>query len=169
MFPKDDPKIIIYGAVKRSEQVQALSEPVKEIIENISKYYNIYSDKKEDNHDIKFVNSYINKDLDTIKNDLNNYINLVIIGNGNKIINQYPINTKVTDREKLFIVTNSNEVTLPNLTNYSRSDALAICNLLNIKCLIKGNGYVVNQSIPADTLVDNNMVLEVILENKLKT
>ena len=44
MFPKDDPEIIIYGAVKRSTTVSSLSEPVKEIIQNIAKYYNIYNE-----------------------------------------------------------------------------------------------------------------------------
>ena len=42
MFPKDDPEIIIYGAAKRPENVKVLSEPVKDIVKNISKYYNIY-------------------------------------------------------------------------------------------------------------------------------
>ena len=46
MFPKEEPEIIIYGALKRSNTVNALSEPVKEIIKNVSKYYNIYEEKE---------------------------------------------------------------------------------------------------------------------------
>lgn len=169
MFPKDDPEIIIYGAAKRSESVSALSEPIKEIIKNVSKYLNIYSKKEVENQEIKKINNYINKSLESTKEDLNkNNLKPIIIGDGNIIINQYPINKNITTEDKIFLITNSNNITLPNLKGYSKNDLEVLCNLLNITCITKGNGYVTLQSIPEGTKIEKGMSLEVVLENKMK-
>lgn len=65
MFPKDDPEIIIYGAVKRSTTVSSLSEPVKEIIQNIAKYYNIYNEPEDEATSNKEIKNYINEETET--------------------------------------------------------------------------------------------------------
>lgn len=169
MFPKDNPEIIIYGAVKRSETVNALSEPVKEVIQNIAKYKNIYSHKEEREQESISINNYINLPLDEIKNELvSKGLNPIIVGDGSIIINQYPINTKITKDEKVFLITNSNKLMLPNLYGYSRSDVEVLFNLLKINYVITGNGYVVSQSIPEGSEINNETKVEIHLESKLK-
>lgn len=169
MFPKDDPEIIIYGAVKRSTSVNPLSEAVKEIIKNVSKYYNIYFEQQETKDNTIELKSYLNKNLEETKNDLNNKnINPVIIGDGDTIINQYPINTTITKETKVFLITNSSNLTMPDLTGYSRSDLEVLFKYLNISYLIKGNGYVINQSIPIGTKITDNLNLEITLGIKIK-
>lgn len=170
MFPKDDPEIIIYGTVKKSATVNALSEPIKEIIQNISKYYNIYNSKDEQSKNNIKIDNYLNNSVDSVKNKLNEKgINPVLIGDGNVIINQYPINTTITKDEKLFLFTNSNNYLLPDLTNYSKNDVETLLNYLNIKYVITGHGYVVSQSIPPNTPIQNDMKIEIVLDSKIKS
>ena len=74
----------------------------------------------------------------------------------------------MTPSGKLFLVTNSNNITLPNLINYSRNDLEVLFKFLNIPYLITGNGYVTNQSIPPKTIITPEMEVEVVLTNKVK-
>ena len=169
MFPKESPEIIIYGAVKMSKTVNALSEPVKEIIENISKYYNIYNEKEETNKNSITIDNYINLNVNDISNKLKEQALIpIIIGDGEYIVDQYPINTSITKDEKIFLITNSNNLIMPNLIGYSRSDLEIILKYLNIEYVITGNGYVESQSIPEGTNITSDMKLEINLNSKLK-
>lgn len=170
MFPKNNPRIIIYGAVKKAKTVNGLSEPIKEIIRNISKYYNIYSNKSEIAKDSIEINNYINlKTNDVVTNLQSLNINPVIIGDGDIIIDQYPKNIKVTKYEKVFLITNGTNLVMPNLIGYSKSDVETILKYLKIKYNITGHGYVINQSIPPNTVITNDLELNIELNNKLKT
>ena len=169
MFPKDDPEIIIYAAAKRPNSIQALAEPVKEIVKNISKYYNIYQEATKSNGTTYQLNNFINQSIKEVKEILNKEkINTIILGDGNKIINQYPINTTITTFDKVFFVTNSNNLVIPDLTGYSKNDLEVVLTLLKIPYTIKGHGYVINQSILPGTKIDSNMQIEITLASKLK-
>ena len=163
MFPRDNPEIIIYGVVKKSNTVQALSNVIKDVIKNVSKYYNIYDFLEEDEGFVSYeINNYINKDLKDVLNNLKeNNLTPIILGDGDKIINQYPISGKVTFEDKIFLVTNGNEFIMPDITGYSKNDVIALCNLLGIKYTISGNGYVKNQSIKAGETVNKESILEI--------
>ena len=168
MFPKDDPEIIIYGAVKRSDTVSALSEPIKEIIENVTKYYNIMpTGHEDDTKDIIEIKNYVNENLSDIKTTLEKKkLEVVVVGDGDTIVRQYPTSGKVVPLNKIFLLTNGMNYVMPDLTHYSRSDVEIICQFLNLNYQIKGNGYVVSQSIIPDTKVTSNMEIEIILENR---
>ena len=169
MFPKDDPEIIIYAAAKRPNSIQALAEPVKEIVKNISKYYNIYQEATKSNGTTYQLNNFINQSIKEVEEILNKEkINTIILGDGNKIINQYPINATITTFDKVFFVTNSNNLVIPDLTGYSKNDLEVVLTLLKIPYTIKGHGYVINQSILPGTKIDSNMQIEITLANKLK-
>lgn len=168
MFPKDDPEIIIYGAAKRPENVKVLSEPVKDIVKNISKYYNIYKEQETTTEHVSTINNYLNQDLDQVVASLKeNKITPIIIGTGKTIINQYPLNKTITSADKVFLLTNSTDYVLPNLTGYSKSDVETLLTLLNVSYTIKGHGYVAKQSIPENTKITSDLKIEITLESKL--
>lgn len=167
MFPKDDPQIIIYGVAKRSSSATPLAKVMKEIIPNIAKYYNIYKDNDSNKNDSSYViDNYLNKDVNEIKKELeNNKLKVIVLGNGNKIINQYPSNkTKVISGDKVFLLTNGDKFTMPNIIGYARSDVITLCNLLKIDYFITGNGYVDSQSIIENSVINKNDKLEVNLK-----
>jgi len=170
MYPKDDPEIIIYAAVKQPSHGvnQVLPNNVPELIQNISKYKKMFSDKDVVNDDISYkLSSYKNKDLLSIKEELEQKsLEVIVIGDGNKIINQYPSKgATVISGDKVFLLTNSNNYTMPNIYNWSRYDVVKLCELLNIEYSFDGYGYVASQSIKEGTKIDNNYKLEVLLGN----
>ena len=169
MYPKDDPEIIIYAAVQKPSHSanSALTNPIKELVKNISKYKGIYSDIDNNSNELYKLDTYINKNVNEIKEILNNNnLNVIVIGNGDKIIKQYPTkNKKVVSGDKVFLVTNGVEIKMVNLNNWSRYDISKYCSLTGIKCTFEGSGYAVSQSISENTILDNKMKLKVELGN----
>lgn len=171
MFPKDDPEIIIYAAMKKPVHSTSygLSQAVKKVIRDTSKYLNIYSENTNTTSVVEYsLDSFISKDLETVKTVLENKkIETIIIGSGNKVINQYPsANNKVLSYDKVFLVTNNKDYILPNLIGWSRKDIITLLDLLNIEYTLEGNGYVTSQSIPANTKLTGEEKITLILSDK---
>lgn len=169
MFPKDDPKIIIYASVKRPHQyANALSYVVKNVIENISKYYNIYDETEQDIKKITYtVDSYMNKKVEDVKKILSdNGISVEVIGDGDTIINQYPAKEiVVTAGTRVFLTTNSNTITIPNFKGWSKKDVVTYLKQANIPYQIEGIGYLTSQNLVNVTYQDG-MTLELKFEEK---
>ncbi len=172
MFPKDNPEIILYGVSTYAAESKGLSSIVKEIITNIAKYKNIYGEEnnKQESNEI-IVENYLNKDVKDVKDKLEqNGIKVIVLGNGNKIINQsLTMGSKVIKDDRIFLLTNSKEYMIPNMLGYSENEVNIISKLLNINVKIEGNGYVISQSIPENTLITPEMILEIKLEKRIKT
>ncbi len=170
MFPKDDPEIIIYAAMKKPSwgKSAGLYTTTKEIIQSISKYKNMFTEVTEKNVETYKVKSYINKNTEEVKSELNNAgIDVILIGDGDKITKQ-SINKdeEITIGEKIFLTTNGKNKTLPNMIGWSRKDVINLCNLLGIKYNITGYGYVKSQNYNPNTQITSDMNLEIILEGK---
>ncbi|MDD2469499.1 MAG: penicillin-binding protein [Bacilli bacterium] len=165
MFPKDDPQIVIYAITKRPvyNSDVSLTIPVKKLINDIAKYLNIKQHTTK--HTVGEINyevpNFINKDISVIDS---NY-KTVILGDGNKIIDQYPKKgTTISSADKIFIVTNSKNIKLPRLIKWSGRDVNIYCNLVNIKCNVEGYGFVYKQNVATGTSIDSIEELNVILK-----
>lgn len=163
MFPKDDPQIIYYAVAKKAEQVTKLTSITKEIVTNVSKYLNIYGEETEkiETSQIKLDN-YLNKDVEGIKKELTNSgLNVVVLGNGKKIIKQYPESgTNLIKDDKIFLLTNGDKVLMPDIMGYSKTEVKTLAGLLNVGLKLNGNGYAISQSIKKDELIEEQ-ILEV--------
>lgn len=165
MFPKDDPEIILYVAMKRPahDRNTGLGKATKNVIKNISKYLNIYGSEVSEEDIATFnIKNYINQKADVIKTDFEQKgVELVILGNGDKIIDQYPKqNSQVIFGDNVFVLTNDTELKMPNLKNYSKKEVEIIASLLKLKVTFEGNGYVISQSINKDTvLTDQELIV----------
>lgn len=170
IYPKNDPQIIIYASVKKptNGSQKPISNAVKEIVNNISKYYG----NEEENTNKVVVKDYklpsfVNKKLETVKNTLSmNGINYQVIGNGDKVIKQYPEKKEViTNKDTVYLITNGN-VEVPSVINLSSKVAKNILELLGIKVNLDGVGYVVEQSVPESTQITDNMEITLKLSPK---
>lgn len=172
MFPKDNPEIIIYAAMKKPTwgKSAGLYTTTKDIIQSISKYKNMFTEVTEKNIETYKLKSYINKQTEEVKSELSNAgIDAIIIGDGDKITKQsMNKNEKITIGEKIFLTTNGKNKTLPNMIGWSRKDVVNLCNLLGIKYNITGYGYVKSQNYNPYTQISSDMNLEIILEEKIK-
>jgi len=167
LYPGDDPEIIIYTALKKPIDTDNYLAPmVKEVIENISKYLNIEQSNNENK--TYTISSYINKNTNTTVEDLQKHnLNLVILGNGSKIINQYPkANTNVLENSKVFLLTNNYDNKMPNLIGYSKQEVINILKLINVDYEIIGKGYVIEQNINEGTILTNDNKVIIKLQEK---
>ena len=164
MFPKEDPQIIIYAVAKNATKATKLASITKEIVTNISKYYNIYGEEAEkiESGQVK-IDNYLNKDVNVVKKDLESKgLKVVTLGNGNKIIKQYPdAYTNLIKDDKVFFLTNGDKIMMPDITGYSKTDVRTLASILNLGLKMTGNGYAISQSIKKDELLGEEKILEV--------
>ena len=91
----------------------------------------------------------------------------IIIGDGTKIINQYPLDgTKLNIGSKVFILTNGTNYTMPDITNWSRSEVETFAKLIKLDVLFDGYGYVTKYNFEKNSKIDLSKSLSVTLEKK---
>ncbi len=169
IFPADDPKYIVYVAGKKPEtNLGSWAKVITTAIEEIASYAKLTESKSDaDPSKIITLDNYISKSLDATLEELKNKkIDVIILGNGKYIINQYPLKNKtLLSGEKLFLLTNDKEIKMENLKGWSLSEVKTYCNLIGLKLEYNGYGYVINQSIEKNAILDvNNMTLTIELE-----
>ena len=165
MFPYDDPQIIVYAAMKKptSGPTSNLSKLVKTVASDVSKYLDLSNVPKETLSSFEMKN-YFNKDINDA--DMEN-VKLFVIGNGNKIIDQYPsVNTMVVENDVVILKTNGKEIKMPSFIGLSLKETKKLCSMLGITCDIEGNGYVINQDIKENTVIDKEMIVKLVLKEK---
>ena len=160
MYPKDDPKVIIYVAMQRSKNSNVLPNTVKEIVKDTSKYLSIFKQVPEENKEVSSykLDNYKNKQITDVKSNFDSIgANYVVFGNGTKVIDQYPSSgVKYNTKEKVFIFTNDNVVTMPNLIDYSVKEAAIVLDKLGIKYENNATGYIKEQNILPGTVITDN-------------
>ena len=140
MYPKENPKYIFYTAFKNVNSSYYLSEAIKALVQDIEKYYNITNVQLRENTSY-IIDNFLNKKIDVVKSTLDsNGVQYVIVGNGDKVINQYPFKGSYVDG-KVILVTNGNFNEI-DLKGFSSKTVNYYCNMVNIECNITGNGYV---------------------------
>lgn len=176
MFPKDDPEIIIYIAAQNPNKGSGTtSYVVKQVIKNLSNYLNIFDEKTDEVITaVRYeMGSYLNNDVAGVSKLLkDNGLDVSVIGDGDKIIGQYPEKGSViSSTNKVFLISNGSKKTMPNLVGYSVKDAKTYLDLLGVSYNISGNGYVVKQSIKKDTVITNDLEIELTcnLKNNVNT
>ncbi len=171
MYPKENPKIIIYGAMKKPDygKYKGLSTAVKNLVKNIAKYKNIYEDDNNTSS-VKSVTtiSYVGKKVETVKKYLENYdINVVALGNGSSIIKQYPLSgDRLLKGDRMFLLTNSNDIQMIDITNFSRNEVSVFATLVGIKVKFNGTGYVKSFNINVGDKINKDTLLEVTLGSR---
>ena len=171
MYPKDNPEIIIYGAIKKPKYGKntALSIASKSLMESIAKYKGMFSEVNKNVSLTKVrVGSYINKSTIEIQDKLSaNGIDVILLGKGDKIINQYPSNgTTLISGDKVILMTNDSNVKMPKIIGWSRQDAIGLFKLVGMKYNIEGYGFVTSHSIEKGENINKDSVINITLGNK---
>lgn len=166
VYPKSDPQVIIYASVKRPSggSQKPLSNAVKEIVHNVSKYYG-----NQDTQTVVAtpvveykVPSFVNKKLDNVKTTLDSKgIHYVVLGNGNKVVKQTPSkNDIITNGDTIYLITNDPAIKVPNVVGLSSKVANDILTKLGVNVTIDGVGYVTEQSLPEGTDITEGLAME---------
>ena len=152
MFPKDDPEIIIYVATKKTYTQKGVSNIVKGLVKDIANYRSIFKNEETDATTFK-IDDYSNQNLVMVLDNLKDkFKDIVVIGDGDKIVDTYPKNKVVSKDEKIFILTNSKNIEIPDFIGYSKREAETYKKLTGIDITLEGNGYVYEQNIENDKI-----------------
>ncbi len=152
MFPKDDPEIIIYVATKKTYTQKGVSNIVKGLVKDIANYRSIFKNEETDATTFK-IDDYSNQNLVMVLDNLKDkFKDIVVIGDGDKIVDTYPKNKVVSKDEKIFILTNSKNIEIPDFIGYSKREVETYKKLTGIDITLEGNGYVYEQNIEDDKI-----------------
>lgn len=158
MFPGNDPEIILYAAVRRPKDGYNYIAPmIREVEQNITKYLNI-TEKVKDKEEV-LIEAYYNKNVIDIKNLLESKnIRVMVLGDGDRIIDQYPkSSTTIYEDDLVILKTNRLDNIMPNLIGLSYKEANNILKLMGIEYTTLGNGYVYEQNIEPGSIVDTSL------------
>ncbi|QWQ39361.1 PASTA domain-containing protein [Gemella sp. zg-570] len=153
--PSDNPEIVVYAVIKlpSKKENESYSNSVKELFNPVMQssldYLNIKKVNENISKDTYSINNYIGNNINNSINDLStNTKNIVVLGSGNSVTNQFPSADNIVNKnDKVFLLTEDTQYILPNFKGWSKADVLRYAELANIKISIEGNGYVKEQSI----------------------
>lgn len=171
IFPVDNPKYIVYVAGKKPEtNLSSWAKVITTAIEEIASYAKLTDNvSNKENEKIITLNNYLSKLTDDSISDIENKkLKPIVVGDGKYVINQYPLkNNEVLSGSKVFIVTNSQDITMPNMIGWSLNDVKTFASLIGLKLQYNGYGYVISQSIGEGEKLDlTNMTLSIELQKK---
>ena len=164
IFPADDPEMIIFVSVKRPSDGSnaGIKKMSQEAMESIAKYKGYVSnDINDDTINDVVLDNYVNLNAkDVVKNLENQGLDVILLGDGDRIIKQYPISgTTLLTGDKVFLLTNAKEILMPNLVGYSRIEAIALLDLIDVEYELDGYGFVTEQSIKVGEQITDKLKL----------
>ncbi len=169
VFPKDDPEYIIYVAVKDFHGSSGqMGNIVKKLVESVAKYRN-FDERPSDLDPSKIVtiDNYVNKNVLSSVAKLNSIgVSSIVIGDGTTVIAQYPKrDTKTSQKSKVFLVSNGSKNVMPDVTGWSSAEFVDFCNLVGVKYVLEGYGYVERADIPVGTILNSDTTITATLKN----
>ncbi|GGA97566.1 penicillin-binding protein [Macrococcus hajekii] len=157
--PADKPKVIVYMGMSLAEKNDAeaynlgVSKGYKPLMENILKYLDVTNPKKKQQPVSTEVPNVINQNTAKAVSALEaKDLEPVVLGAGDKVTATNMNGSQVLKGSKVFLLTDGN-VTLPDMTGWSKRELNALETLTGITIKFDGSGYVVKQSAAAGTAV----------------
>ena len=124
-------------------------------MENTLNYLNVK--KSNDNNNVQSyqMDNLVGANVDsTIVNLQKKTKNIITIGSGNSVVDQYPsAGNLIKQDERVFLLVSDENILLPNFTGWSKVDVLNYAKLSGLDIEIEGNGFAKQQSIPAQRFV----------------
>lgn len=163
VFPKDNPEYIIYVAIKDLDGTsRVMGNMTKNIVESIAKYKNL-SERESNKDESKYVTlkSYLNKNVDNVKEEIES-LNLIpiIIGDGNVVTNQYPVNNKnIIINSKVYLKTNGENINMIDISGWTWTEVITLMNFMGVDYEINGTGKVVSTSIMPGNKISEKLII----------
>ena len=110
--------------------------------------------------------SLVNHSLDYVNEKLKSYgVKKIIIGDGSSIIRQYPLpQENVSTKQNVFLLSDGNNITMPNMTGWSLKDVKQYSEITKIPITVEGSGSVTKQSIKVGLKIDKSSKIKVTLK-----
>ncbi|MCF6093598.1 PASTA domain-containing protein [Microaerobacter geothermalis] len=168
--PKDDPQLLVYVVVDEPDveyyQGADVVAPIfKSVMRNSLQYLGISPkvvEKETPEEKIISIPQLEGKPLLVAQQKLIE-LNLVptILGGGNQVLKQIPQSgSQIVENSPIYLLTEELEkMAVPDFTGKSLREVYQLTQILQLKPLIEGNGYVVEQSPSPGTPLVNNLMI----------
>ena len=172
-FPYEDPQYMVYYAYVSDETVYYNYDikPCPDMIDRIALLEGLNVSDDDSNYEQQ-ITKYEMPNIKSISvgeaNDiLDDYgVDIIQIGDGENIIDQYPkVGADLYTNEKVFILTDGNNISLPDFTNWTRKEIISYWNLSGLAIQLNGYGIVYEQSLAPNTIVDKSSEIIVYLKD----
>ena len=184
-MPADDPQVMVYYCFEApyDANAQYKTEPVKNLLRktairlgftNSTSTTEETADTETDIVDSEELTEITTSDMPSLVNHTVTYAeekladtntNVYVLGSGDTVIAQYPSeNAYLTSGQKVFLVTDTNNFTMPDLTGWTRKEVTALWSVTQFGFKLEGDGVVTSQNISAGTPVTKGTEIEVVFE-----
>lgn len=173
--PKDDPEVVVYAGMSLAQKndqeayESGVSKAFKPIMENTLKYLNVGDKNSKDKSDVKYSKvpevegQETQKAQDKVKSKS---LEPIVIGDGEKITKQsITADKEVLPNSRVLLLTDG-DVTMPNMSGWTKEEVIAFEKLTNKKVTTKGSGFVSEQSITEGQKINKKDKIEVTLSSE---
>ncbi|GIN57601.1 penicillin-binding protein 2B [Lederbergia ruris] len=165
--PADNPQLVMYVMVDRPhlDENESGSKPVSMIFNTVMKsslqYLNIKPEEFVKAKTVQLPDFSEMSVSEATKWVKEKGLNPIVIGEGNKIIQQSPFSKEaLIVGEKVYLKTDG-PTTIPNMKGWSKREVINLSEMADITLKIKGEGYVLQQSSKPGTVVEPGETLEI--------
>ncbi|KIX90999.1 penicillin-binding protein [Staphylococcus microti] len=171
--PSKNPRVVVYAgmslAQKRDQEAyeMGVSRAFIPIMKNTLQYLNVGDDEINEKVTINKVPDVTEKTVEKAEQALTDKsLNPVVIGQGEKVVSQSPTSsTRLLPHSNVLLLTNG-DLTMPNMTGWTRDDLVAFESLTGVKVKVKGSGFVSSQSLGYQSPIDKKTTIEVELKSE---
>lgn len=178
-MPADDPQVIVYYCFRAPVNDNAAyeeyyTEPIVNLLRKVAVTLGLNSstDTTNDSTNTTTGEKIVTTDMPSLVNHSVDYAqtklletnaNVIVLGEGSTVIDQYPSSTSsVSTGQRVFLLTDTNSFTMPDLTGWTRKDVAALWSVTGFSFELSGNGIVTSQSVPAGTVVTKGTNIQVV-------
>ncbi|PTE43023.1 penicillin-binding protein [Staphylococcus equorum] len=173
--PKDDPEVVVYAGMSLAQKndqeayESGVSKAFKPIMENTLKYLNVGDKNSKDKSDVKYskVPDVEGQETQKAQDKVNSKsLDPIVIGDGEKITKQsVTADKEVLPNSRVLLLTDG-DVTMPNMSGWTKEEVIAFEKLTNTKVTTKGSGFVSEQSISEGQKISKKDKIEVTLSSE---
>ncbi|MEB8106679.1 penicillin-binding protein [Staphylococcus equorum] len=173
--PKDDPEVVVYAGMSLAQKndqeayESGVSKAFKPIMENTLKYLNVGDKNSKDKSDVKYskVPDVEGQETQKAQDKVNSKsLEPIVIGDGEKITKQsVTADKEVLPNSRVLLLTDG-DVTMPNMSGWTKEEVVVFEKLTNTKVTTKGSGFVSEQSITEGQKISKKDNIEVTLSSE---
>lgn len=174
LAPYDDPEVVVFAGVKGvngiDKQDGVFADVIKTMVRtSIANLNKTTETPSSQNNLLEYtIDNFTNQSVEYASSILKyNNIPYVIIGNGSSVVEQMPqAKSTIVSNSKVFLLTDGNEITMPNMTGWSRKDVSTFETLTNITIEYSGTGKVISQNVAEGTVINSETAISLQCESE---
>lgn len=171
--PAEDPKIMVYWGMIGPNYEAYSAKQFQDIMRAALIAYGVSSETKESDKtqaeekwETYTMPNLVNHSVSYAGSKTENWkCQMVYIGGGSTILRQYPqAGSTISSQDRVFLLTDGNVITMPDMTGWTRKDITAFWELTGIQIQTDGYGVVTSQSVEPETPISIDTAISVTME-----